>query len=198
MCLWLLFLDAKVTYPLFYCFFLPICISIVRSNAERLSTSCEKYSYLQEEEYLQRPPPKFPEVKTLEDLSDGICLGALCSLYCPNDFEWWSIANSQPMSMADSLYNLQALKRFCSSVLPYDPFCLQLEDFLYMHRYEILHNIVDAVVSEILSLRLSFECPLQFCGAKCHSLPGRVVLSIGSQSLFSCLHARHQEWANLH
>jgi hypothetical protein len=71
--------------------------------------------------------PKFPKAKELSDLSNGVGLAAILSLYCPDDFPWSDIAgvssgdNGLP-SMSDSLYNLQLVQRFCRDALPFN-FC---------------------------------------------------------------------------
>ena len=52
--------------------------------------------------------PSFPsEIKKLSELTDGVGLCAVVSLYCPNDLPWTDVALGEPPSMADSLYNIQ-------------------------------------------------------------------------------------------
>ena len=52
--------------------------------------------------------PSFPsEIKKLSELTDGVGLCALVSLYCPNELPWTEVALGEPPSMADSLYNIQ-------------------------------------------------------------------------------------------
>ena len=78
--------------------------------------------------------PRFPLQQDISDLSDGTCLAGLVSLYCPDELSWPEIAFSEPPRIADSLYNLQLVERFCREALPYSPHFLTLEDVLYMHR----------------------------------------------------------------
>ena len=52
--------------------------------------------------------PSFPsEIKKLSELTDGVGLCAVVSLYCPNELPWTEVALGEPPSMADSLYNIQ-------------------------------------------------------------------------------------------
>ena len=52
--------------------------------------------------------PSFPsEIKKLSELTDGVGLCAVVSLYCPNELPWTDVALGEPPSMADSLYNIQ-------------------------------------------------------------------------------------------
>lgn len=54
--------------------------------------------------------PSFPsEIKKLSELTDGVGLCALVSLYCPNELPWTEVALGEPPSMADSLYNIQVI-----------------------------------------------------------------------------------------
>ena len=78
--------------------------------------------------------PVFPHIQDLSDLSDGIGLAALISYYCPQDLSWTDIAVADPPSMADSLYNIGLVIRFCHESLPYNPCLLTKEDIAYMHR----------------------------------------------------------------
>ena len=78
--------------------------------------------------------PKFSKLQDLSDLSDGVGLSAVISLYCPDDLLWTEIALGDPPSMADSLYNIQLAQRFCHDTLPYNISHLTIEDVVYMHR----------------------------------------------------------------
>ena len=79
--------------------------------------------------------PEFPRIQDLSDLSDGIGLAALVSYYCPQELAWGDIAVADPPSMADSLYNIGLVIKFCHEALPYNPCLLTREDVVYMHRY---------------------------------------------------------------
>lgn len=78
------------------------------------------------------PIPSLPVVKNLkEDLSDGQCLAALLSFYCPDYLKVSDITIKTPMSLADSIHNLQLVKRFCQTYLPGQPCILELEDIVF-------------------------------------------------------------------
>jgi hypothetical protein len=52
----------------------------------------------------------FPgDLRKLPDLTDGVGLCSLVSLYCPQEMPWREIALGDPPSMADSLYNIQVM-----------------------------------------------------------------------------------------
>ena len=67
-------------------------------------------------------------------------------MYCPDKLNWSEIAgiagdnselstdnNSNNQRMADSLYNIQLVQRFCRDALPFN-FChLSIEDVVYLH-----------------------------------------------------------------
>ena len=58
--------------------------------------------------------PSFPsEIKKLSELTDGVGLCAVVSLYCPNELPWTEVALGEPPSMADSLYNIQVHTVMC-------------------------------------------------------------------------------------
>ncbi|XP_035221718.1 patronin-like, partial [Stegodyphus dumicola] len=88
----------------------------------------------------------------LGDLSDGCCLSALLSLYCPRYFKWQDILLHDPISLADSVHNLQLVQKFCQEHLPQDIYCLSLEDIVYMHP-----SIVPNVLAFIADLMYIFE-----------------------------------------
>ena len=95
---------------------------------QRLCHHSDPFVYFQAQEV-----PKFPKVNDLSDLTDGVAITSLMSLYCPDAMNWSSIALGDPPSMADSLYNIQLLQRFCKDTLPFN-FChLSIEDIVYMH-----------------------------------------------------------------
>ena len=77
----------------------------------------------------------FPELRELGDLSDGVCLLGLLAFYAPDVVDWTRMATNEPFSMADCLYNLELVHKFCSESLPNNIFHLGLEDIVYMHRY---------------------------------------------------------------
>lgn len=82
------------------------------------------------------------------DLSDGRYLAALLTFYCPSSLDWKEICFNEPMSMADSIFNLQLVQIFCSSNMPCDIFFLSVEDFFDCHRV-IRQNIL-AFVADLL------------------------------------------------
>ncbi|XP_059087795.1 patronin-like isoform X3 [Tigriopus californicus] len=86
-------------------------------------------------------PPKFPKVQDLSDLSDGVGLAVVISLYCPDELAWTEIALGDPPSMADSLYNIQLVQRFCQSTPSFNHCHLSIEDFVYLHA-SIKQNVI--------------------------------------------------------
>ena len=96
--------------------------------------------------FQQQLSQKFSRLRDLSDVSDGFALCALIALYCPEKLNWSEIAgiagdnsesstdnNSNNQSMADSLYNIQLVQRFCRDALPFN-FChLSIEDVVYLH-----------------------------------------------------------------
>nr|XP_004661796.1 calmodulin-regulated spectrin-associated protein 3 isoform X1 [Jaculus jaculus] len=78
-----------------------------------------------------RRAPCFPNVTTLQDLASGAALAATIHCYCPQLLRLEEVCLKDPMSVADSLYNLQLVQDFCASHLPHG--CpLSLEDLLYV------------------------------------------------------------------
>ena len=86
-------------------------------------------------------------MQDVSDLADGMGICALVALYCPEKLNWSEIAgiagnvsaaaptdnHSNNQSMADSLYNIQLVQRFCRDSLPFN-FChLSIEDVVYLH-----------------------------------------------------------------
>ena len=93
--------------------------------------------------------PKFPKVNDLSDLTDGVAIASVMSLYCSEGLPWSSVALGDPPSMADSLYNIQLLQRFCKDSLPFNVCHLSIEDIVYMHdsiRQNVLCFLTDLYV----------------------------------------------------
>lgn len=79
----------------------------------------------------------------MADLSDGVALSAAAALYRSADLNWTELALGDPPSMADSLYNIQILQRFCTSSLPFNICHVTIEDVVYLH---------DSIKANVLSL----------------------------------------------
>ncbi|XP_012669249.1 calmodulin-regulated spectrin-associated protein 3 isoform X1 [Otolemur garnettii] len=78
-----------------------------------------------------RRAPCFPTVTSIQDLASGAALAATIHCYCPQLLRLEEVCLKDPMSVADSLYNLQLVQDFCASHLPRG--CpLSLEDLLYV------------------------------------------------------------------
>ncbi|KAK8401532.1 hypothetical protein O3P69_001012 [Scylla paramamosain] len=107
--------------------------------------------------------PVFPRIQDLSDLSDGIGLAALVAFYCPQELSWQDIAVADPPSIADSLYNVGLVIRFCQESLPYNPCLLTKEDVVYMHS-SVKQNVL-AFAAELFFL-------LELEPVSCVSLPG--------------------------
>ncbi|KAM9843838.1 calmodulin-regulated spectrin-associated protein 3 [Aulostomus maculatus] len=74
--------------------------------------------------------PVFPVVNDVKDLSNGCAIAAVIHYYCPGLLRLEDVCMKEPMSVADSLYNLQFIHEFCDSCLK--SCChLALEDLLY-------------------------------------------------------------------
>ena len=106
---------------------------------------------------------KFPKVNDLSDLTDGVAITSVMALYCPEDLPWSSIALGDPPSMADSLYNIQLLQRFCKDSLPFNVCHLSIEDIVYMHdsiRLNVLAFLTDLFVGlEVKPVLRSIQLP---------------------------------------
>ncbi|CAM1328725.1 Uncharacterised protein PB.8716, partial [Pycnogonum litorale] len=108
-------------------------------------------------------PISIPSIQDLSDLNDGCCLALLLSFYCPDYFSWQDICLNDSLSLADSLYNLQLVLKFCEHTFPYDFYFLSLEDVLYMHS-SIRQNIL-AFLADLFHV-------LEVKPAKCVKPPG--------------------------
>ena len=102
--------------------------------------------------------PNFAELRELSDLGDGVSLVGLLTFYCPDFIDWTQMALNEPFSMADCLYNLEMVRNFCYTTLPYNVCHLSLEDFVYMHRYGAgffigLSIVVTIVINFLAQLR---------------------------------------------
>ncbi|CAG0893967.1 unnamed protein product [Cyprideis torosa] len=88
-------------------------------------------------------PPHYPTVQEIQDLSDGVALGAVLSLYLPDHFDWSSLVSGSSLSMADSVHNLRMVTGFfqARTVLSHNPCVFTVEDFLYSH-HSIRQNIL--------------------------------------------------------
>ncbi|XP_006816722.2 calmodulin-regulated spectrin-associated protein 1-B-like [Saccoglossus kowalevskii] len=79
-------------------------------------------------------PPSVPTLPTMDDLlkdiCDGCCLAVILHFYAPKLLNITDISIHQNMSFADSIYNLQVIKSFCTEYIP-GLFALSCEDLLY-------------------------------------------------------------------
>ncbi|XP_046460060.1 patronin-like isoform X29 [Daphnia pulex] len=107
--------------------------------------------------------PNFPELRELGDLSDGMSLLGLLAFYAPDLVDWTRIATNEPFSMADCLYNLELVHKFCSESLPNNIFHLGLEDIVYMH---------SSVRQNVLAFLADLFYILEVRPAKCIRPPG--------------------------
>uniref|UniRef100_A0A0N8CGU7 Calmodulin regulated spectrin-associated protein 1 1 (CAMSAP1L1) n=1 Tax=Daphnia magna TaxID=35525 RepID=A0A0N8CGU7_9CRUS len=107
--------------------------------------------------------PNFPELRELGDLSDGMSLLGLLAFYAPDLVDWTRIATNEPFSMADCLYNLELVHKFCSESIPNNIFHLGLEDIVYMH---------SSVRQNVLAFLADLFYILEVRPAKCIRPPG--------------------------
>lgn len=136
-----------------------------------INKSCQKFKERIEEELEsttvstreddQLTVPSLPPVEYLWDLSDGCSIAALFSFYCPEDLSWKEICFNEPMSTADSIYNLQLIQMFCEEKLPCDIFFLGIEDFFDCHRV-VRPNVLAFVADLLFHFEISpVECVRQ-------------------------------------
>ncbi|KAF7633369.1 hypothetical protein Mgra_00007251 [Meloidogyne graminicola] len=75
-----------------------------------------------------------PEMEDLyEDLCDGTCICTLISFYRPDDLPLKEICFKDPMSVNDCKFNLELMRNFCSTGLPWNPFHFRIDDILFLH-----------------------------------------------------------------
>ncbi|GIX91300.1 hypothetical protein CDAR_128031 [Caerostris darwini] len=103
----------------------------------------------------ERKLPKIPVLQEISDVSDGCCLAALISYYCPKYFKWQDVCWNNPISLGDSIHNLQLIKKFCSDILPRDINFFTLEDLLYLHP-SIKENVL-AFIADLLYMFVIFR-----------------------------------------
>ncbi|XP_076977602.1 calmodulin-regulated spectrin-associated protein 3 isoform X3 [Tamandua tetradactyla] len=95
------------------------------------ATSAQPSIRYRKDRAVARRAPCFPTVTGLQDLASGAALAATIHCYCPQLLRLEEVCLKDPMSVADSLYNLQLVQDFCASRLPRG--CpLSLEDLLYV------------------------------------------------------------------
>ncbi|CAN7989513.1 unnamed protein product, partial [Ixodes hexagonus] len=107
--------------------------------------------------------PHIPVVQDLCELNDGCALASLLSFYCPSFLPWEDLCLNEPMSLADSLYNLQLAQRFCDQHLPHDVCFLTVEDVLFVH---------PSVRQNLLALLADLMYLFEIRPAKCVRRPG--------------------------
>lgn len=118
-------------FPYFSFFFLVALLSSSYRPSTHLHSRPNALLHTQQGECV----PNFSELRELGDLSDGVCLVGLLAFYAPDVVDWTRMATNEPFSMADCLYNLELVQKFCSESLATNIFHLGLEDIVYMHRY---------------------------------------------------------------
>ena len=79
---------------------------------------------------------QLPLFQDLSDLSDGVGLCGLLAFYCPDELSLSELTvptPGEPLSVSESLYNLQLVQRVCRDSLPYNVCHFSFEDILYFH-----------------------------------------------------------------
>ncbi|KAG1677704.1 Patronin [Nymphon striatum] len=84
-------------------------------------------------------------------------------LNCSSESDTAKICLNETLSLADSLYNLQLILKFCESVLPFNFYFLSLEDVLYMH---------SSIRQNFLAFLADIFYNLEIKPAKCVRSPG--------------------------
>lgn len=113
---------------------------------ERISLELALLTPTEEDEEDDLIVPDISSVEYLWDLSDGVALTSLMAFYCPEELSWRDICYANPMTMTDSIYNLQLIKLFCEEKLPCDVFFLTIEDFFdcnKLFRINVLAFVAD-------------------------------------------------------
>ncbi|KAJ8254027.1 hypothetical protein COCON_G00206390 [Conger conger] len=96
---------------------------------------------------LTRQASVLPLVTGVKDLSDGVVLATVIHFYCPSLLNLEEICVKDNMLAADSMYNLQLMRKFCDTFL--NNCCpLVLEDLLYSP--PILRVNIMSLVAELL------------------------------------------------
>lgn len=89
-----------------------------------------------------------PEMEDLyEDLCDGTCICTLISFYRPDELPLKEICFKDPMSVNDCKFNLELLRNFCATNLPWNPFHFRIDDILFLH--ESLQPNVNAFLADL-------------------------------------------------
>ncbi|XP_064653116.1 calmodulin-regulated spectrin-associated protein 1-B-like isoform X3 [Lineus longissimus] len=83
----------------------------------------------------------------LKDIGDGSAMATLISFYCPNCLKLDDICLKPYLAIADSLYNIQLVKKFCDSNLPRPVFHFSYNDMMYTS--EILKTNLVAFFAEM-------------------------------------------------
>ncbi|CAL8144364.1 unnamed protein product [Orchesella dallaii] len=79
---------------------------------------------------------QLPLFQDLTDLADGVGLCSLLAFYCQEELALSEISvpnPGEPLSVSDSLWNLQLVHRVCRDSLPYNVCHFTFEDVLYLH-----------------------------------------------------------------
>lgn len=79
---------------------------------------------------------QLPLFQDLTDLADGVGLCSLLAFYCQEELALSEISvpnPGEPLSVSDSLWNLQLVQRVCRDSLPYNVCHFTFEDVLYLH-----------------------------------------------------------------
>uniref|UniRef100_A0A914N374 Patronin n=1 Tax=Meloidogyne incognita TaxID=6306 RepID=A0A914N374_MELIC len=89
-----------------------------------------------------------PEMEDLyEDLCDGTCICTLVSFYRPDELPLKEVCFKDPMSVNDCKFNLELLRNFCATNLPWNPFHFRIDDILFLH--ESLQPNVNAFLADL-------------------------------------------------
>ncbi|KAJ8251331.1 hypothetical protein GJAV_G00220180 [Gymnothorax javanicus] len=96
---------------------------------------------------LTKQASAMPLVTDVSDLTDGVVLATVIHFYCPSLLSLEEVCVKDTMQEADSVYNLQLIRKFCDTFL--DNCCpLVLEDLLY-NKPTLRVNIM-SLVAELL------------------------------------------------
>ncbi|CAB4064941.1 CAMSAP [Lepeophtheirus salmonis] len=130
------------------------CIALKHQAEEDLANDLDS---------INKNVPCFTQIKEISDLSDGIGLAGVLAHYCPDELMWREIALGSPPSMADSLYNIQLVHRFCKESLNFNICHLSIEDIVYMHD-SIKLNIISFLADLFNNLEVKTRSVVRLTG----------------------------------
>jgi len=116
---------------------------------------------------------QLPLFQDLSDLADGVGVCSLLAFYCQEELALSEITvpnPGEPLSVSDSLWNLQLVQRVCRDSLPYNVCHFALEDVLYLHE-SMKQNMLNFLADIFNQLELHPSPNVKLLGS--HQIPIR-------------------------